>query len=439
MSEGPIRGVRKGTRQRHDMKTSNARPFSPVLIVAALTAATMEAAALLPVRLGGFDNLFGKDNPSAIAAAFARLDEKTAQPFQGAEGLKCTAIYSGEGFSIMVFRTGAKRAVDPGEVGGRIAVQIYHGMNNVQGGPAPILFAYDMSPQTPPPRGGRHESSTYMEEDYARALKSRVFPLLPGYRGYYTRTTLPNSSFGPLSDGWYVKFSFDWIDLFGHIPFEEGKLPMSWRLIANYEAPDGSVSRFGTPESPIILSWARGGDKFVGDMHNALFMSLDLGPAYQKRHGYYSTRFSVYKAERHTGYINPGKPTFEQKNPESDDMFFENCAKPILSRNDKMKDLLYFNGREGVPVPAVFKLEKSFRDEIFSKLERLLYLSHDLDSIRRDYLLARFTERPIPKPRVEVEKAKTEAKPKNKPKGNDELLDEPDTVGDAIELDDIVF
>ena len=107
--------------------------------------------------------------------------------------------------------------------------------------------------------------------------------------------------------------------------------------------------------------------------------------------------------------------------------------------SDKMKDLLYFNGREGVPVPAVFKLEKSFRDEIFSKLERLLYLSHDLDSIRRDYLLARFTERPIPKPRVEAEKAKTEAKPKNKPKGNDELLDEPDTVGDAIELDDIVF
>lgn len=414
-----------------------------ILLHAAIVAAALFSAApspaieIYPVRRGSFKELFGEER-AAIDGSFAKLTEKQARPFEGDAGLKGAAIFSGAGFQIIVFRDSGPRAVDPGEVGGTLAIQIHDGMTNADGAHAPVIFAYDMEPRPVLKTAMTHEASTGIEEDNARLPKSRVIPLVPAYRGFHSRRALPASTFQPLPNGWYAAFTFSWADFYGHIPFEEGILPASWRLVAEYTAPDGAVSRWGTLENPVALSWARGGDALVGSVRYELFMSDSLGPAYRSRAAYCANRWTTHQTEKHIGYADPGKPTFEQKNPDSDALFYACCAKPLLDSNAKMNDVLYFNWREGPQKPGVLSLAKSFRDEIYSKLDRIFFFTHKVESLRRDYLLARFTDRPVlPPPKApEKEKPGVKAKPK---KGADDLLDEPDTTGDGIDLDDITF
>ena len=414
------------------------RPFAfSATLAATLLAAALPArgANIYAVRRGSFKHLFG-EAPSEIAAAFAKLTDKQCQPFEGPAGLKGAVIYGEEGFSIIVYRDGGSRVASVADVGGTLTVQLRDGVKNSPTAFAPVLFSYDMDRHPAPPPAKPRGEPTGVEEDHARAPRPRVQPLVANYADIFSRRTLPAASFAPLPGGWYVKFDFSWLKFYGRLPFVEGKFPVSWRLVADYTAPDGSVSSWGALDDPVILSWARGGDAVVRDVENAIFLSDALGPAYRDRATYFDTRWSTYLTERHIGYIDPGRPTFESKNPDSDDLFYKNRAKPLLDANKNLDNALYFNFLDGKPQPDVMKMEKSFRDEIFSQLDRLIYVAGHFDALRRDYLLARFTDKPVLPPPADQKKAK----PKKKPvKGEDDLLDEPDTVGKGMDLDDVKF
>ncbi len=407
-----------------------------VTLAAALAAVSASAANIYPVRHGSFENLFGKE-AAKIAASFAGLTEKQSQTFDGPAGLKGAVIYFDDGFMVLVFRTGATRVENAGDVGGRLVVQLHDGMKNNAATYAPICFSYDFSQRTPPPKAKPRGEPTGVEEDDARALKPRVQPLVPVYRNTFTRTVLPSASFSPLPDGWYAAFSFRWHSFYGRIPFEAGKYPVSWRLVAEYTAPDGAVSTWGTLDDPVVLSWARGGDARVTDIQNSIFLSDATGPKYKEYAEYLDTRWSTYKTEQYIGYFDPGKPTFETKNPASDDLFYRFRLKPLVDRNKNLEGALYFNFRDGIPKPKVMMMEKSYRDEIFSQLGRLYFVMDDANALRRDYLLARFTDRPVLPAAPDTRKAKPKAK-KPAP-GGDDLFDAPDTVGEGIDLDDIAF
>ena len=415
---------------------TNLRTISAIALAASLLASSAEAATIYPVRNTSFKALFGETYES-IAAGFAKFDEKQAPYFTGNSGLRGAVIFSSEGFTMFVFMKGIKKTTDVGDIGGRLIVQIREGMKNSPSDQSPICFSYDMSKRVEPipakPRGG----TTGVEEDRVRKLKSRVQPLVPDYNGLYTRNNRPRYEFSSLPDGWYASFNFSWTSFYGLLPFDEGKFPVSWRLMAEYTAPDGTVSTWGTLDDPVVLSWARGGDPLVASVRNAIMFNDETGPRYRARSAYFDTRWSTYKTEKHIGYFDPGKPTFEPKNPDSDDVFYTLCVKPVIDRNKNMDDVLYFNFREGMPKPKVLTLPKSYRDEIFSQLGRLFFISDDMNRLRRDYLLARFTDRPVLPPPKDETKAKP--KPKKPAPGADDLLDEPDTVDKGIDLDDISF
>ncbi len=412
------------------------RIISATMLLAATFVTSVHAANIYPVRNASFKTLFG-ETAASISAAFAKLDGKQAQSFTGPAGFKGAVLYSSEGFGVYVFQTGVKPVSAPGDIGGRLVVQIREGVKNTSTAQAPICFSYDMGKRTPPPPAKPRGEPTGVEEDTARALKPRVQPLVPDYHGFATRNNLPAAGFAPLTDGWYLHFDFTWTSLYGRIPFDAGKFPVSWRLVIDYTAPDGSVSTWGTLDDPVVLSWARGGDQLVNAVHEEVFGSNATGPRYRDNAEYFNTRWSTYKTEKHIGYFDPGKPTFEPKNPASDDVFFNLRVKPLIARNKNLEDVLFFDFREGIPKPKVLTMPKSYQDEIFSQLGRLYFIADDINRLRRDYLLARFTDRPVLPPPTDKTKAKP--KPKKKAPGADDLLDEPDTVGTGVDLDDIAF
>ena len=408
---------------------------------ALLLAPSARSANIFAVRRGTVKSLLG-EKPESIAAALSKLDEKQAQPFAGDTTLKGTALFSSEGFSIVIFRIGEGVASpkDPGDVGGMLTFQLRDAPKNVDGAHAPLIFTYDMNPKTPPPKAKPRGEPTGVEEDAARAPRSRVQSLVPEYNGFASRQPKPQAEFFPLPNGWCVIFSFSWTSFLGHLPFEEGKYPVSWRLVADYAGANGATATWGALDDPVLLSWGRPGDKFADELREAAFMSKSLGPAAKERSTYYDTRWTTHRTERLIGYFDAGKPTFEPKNPDSDELFYVNCAQPVISANNNMLDALYFNLRDGPQKPKVLTMQKSFQVEIFSKLDRLLFLAHELEGLRRDYLLQRFAGKPMPAPSDASAKSQKKAASKTSAGAPDgDGLDAVAPVEAGIELDDISF
>ena len=406
---------------------------------ALLLASSARAANIFAVRRGTVKSLLG-EKPDAISSALDRLDDKQAQSFVGDPALKGTALFSNEGFDIVVFRIGEGVASPkgPGNVGGMLTFQLRDAPKNADDAQAPIIFSYDMNPKTPPPKAKPRGEPTGVEEDAARAPRARVQSLVPEYDGFASRQPKPKAAFIPLPNGWCAIFSFPWTSFLDRLPFREGKYPVSWRLVADYAGPGGAEAAWGTLADPVMLSWGRPGDKFIDELRETASLSKSLGPAAKERSTYYDTRWTTHRVERHIGYFDAGKPTFEPKNPDSDEMFYARCAQPALSANNNLLDALYFNIHEGVARPKVLTMPKSFQDEIFSKLDRLFFLAHDLDGLRRDYLLFRFTGKPMPAPSDASAKA-TKKSGAGKASPDAGGLDPMAPVEGGIELDDITF
>ncbi len=408
---------------------------------ALLLAHSARSANIFAVRRGTVKGLLG-EKPDAISAALSKLDDKQAQSFIGDSALKGTALFSNEGFSIVVFRIGEDVASPKGlgDIGGMLTFQLRDAPKNADDAHAPIIFTYDMNPKTPPPKAKPRGEPTGVEEDAARAPRSRVQSLVPEYNGFASRQPKPSAQFIPLPNGWCAIFSFPWTSFLGRLPFEEGKYPVSWRLVADYAGTDGATAVWGALDNPVMLSWGRPGDKFIDELREAAFISKSLGPASKERSTYFDTRWTTHRTERHIGYYDAGKPTFEPKNPDSDEMFYVNCAQPVIAANNNMLDALYFNIQEGVYKPKVLTMQKSFQVEIFSKLDRLIFLAHDLDVLRRDYLLYRFAGKPMPAPSDASSKAKKKAGKASAGVSPDaDGLDPMAPVDGGIELDDISF
>lgn len=387
-----------------------------------------------------FDSIFG-NTEEAVAKAVMKADDKALMPFEGPHSLRGCVIYSQTGFQIVIFCTDGKKYTNTGDVGGELIVQLREGTSNTERQRSPILFAYDLNPQkTPPPAKPRGES-TGVEEDTARAAKSRFRFLAPEYNNYFMQAPLPRPTFTPMKEGWRITFTFSWVQFLDRIPFAEGKPPLSWRLIVTYTDSRGEISSWGKLDNPVVLNWARGGDAFIGALHRACLYTESFGPAYKEERSYFESTWTAHRKEKYIGYYNPGKPTFETKNPESSEEFYKCFGEPLIKANQNLEDNTYFNVREGPAAPKASKLQKAFVDDIFLNAKRLIFACDFFEMARRDYLLAKFAGRNVYPPQEKVEK-----KPKKTGKGafgvmGDLSLDEleSDTADNKLDLDDLNF
>ena len=409
------------------------------------------AATVFPVRFGMSSSVFGT-NEKQIERNFVARKAREFMAFTEKNGAShpdevChgSVSYSKSGFVIGLFVHGKRRAKIE-DCGGSFSFAIRTSPKNSPADGAPVLFHYSLEhfPEPPPiiPTFGFFHN----ESAYVHSVPVRYSFGTPSY-GSSKVCVLdrpPGIYFHPLPNGWAIYFSFRWLDFQERIPFVEGQYPTTWRLTATRTRADGTVATWGTLADPVMLSWGRPGDDFVDKVSMNYFMLDCLGKRYRAVAEFLRQDWTTYRQERWIGLLDPGVPTFEKKNSESDDVFFTHCVGPILDSNENVDKAIYHNvdslKKEYIPRPPVADFSKAERRAIVAKLDRLIFLDEVIDDARRDYLVARFFNEPVPE--YVVDKAAQPKKLKKLDAGRE--LSEDDLSLDGlegfdIELDDVGF
>jgi|LSQX01.3.fsa_nt_gb hypothetical protein len=404
------------------------------------------AATIYPVRRGSVESLFGKTDKS-FAAAIVRAKDRQILPFteegsgEHQESLSGSACYDEAGFTLFIISRG-KRAGSVAECGGSISLHIRDGVQNTATDGVPISVRYDMR-EYPRPAPGMPYFASSGESSVTRSEPTRFSSECPSYGSMAVRQPPnPATRFYLLDDGWALSFTFRWVDYRERLPFREGQRPISWRLVASRTRPDGSVAHWGTLAEPVLLNWAPAGAGILDDIPMDYFLSASLGPIYRDYSEVARTFWTTHRAEKWIGYLDPGMPTFEPKNPDSDALFFERCLEPFLDGNDNIDKALYFNFREGIPKPKVLTMTPAEREAIVAGLDRIVHFREKVDLLRRDYLLDRFLERPVAQRIVPQAARPKRLKPLDRKRdlSAEELsLDGLGTIEPVGDLDDIAF
>ena len=363
-----------------------------------LPPSVLGAATVYPVRRGSVESLFGKTDQS-FAAALARPKERqfvdfTEQtPGEYPDRLSGTACYDDGGFTLFIISRG-KRAESVAACGGSISLYLRDGMQNTATDGVPVSVRYDMR-KYPEPAPGKPYFASSGESSVTRSEPTRVSSECPSYGSLAVRQPPnPATQFYVLDDGWAISFAFRWVDFRDRLPFRENQRPISWRLVASRVRPDGSAAHWGTLSDPVLLSWAPAGANVFDDIPKDYFVSASIGPIYRDHSGVARSFWTTHRTEKWIGYIDPGIPTFEPKNPDSDALFFERRLEPFLDGNDNIDKALYFNFREGIPLP-VLTMTPAEREAIVAGLDRIVHVREMIDTLRRDYLLDCFLDRPV--------------------------------------------
>lgn len=419
-----------------------------IAIAAAATLASAMAlrgaGLVLNVQRGKASDNLSKIANGGFASMESAADGRAMLRFPGAadgtagERLAAFATMGDSGFDISVVAEGAGGTPSFDDIGGDIVIQLRRGMRNGEADGAPAVFRCfcGKQEQPPPMRYGAFYGKT--DSKVARQPGSRLERLVPAYFSSGSPSPLPDVSFKSMPDGWALTFSFSWAAFFDDLPFSDKGHPVSWRLLVRRTRPDGTATALGSTDSPVALSWPKMagkadavrkavvGDKSFGDSYDALRNELDFW-------------FRAYRAERHIGFIDTGAETFEQKNPASDEIFYENFFTPFCEWNKFLQDALHTDREIDNGRPPAASMPKATFDELYAQLHRIAFAREGFEALRRDYLLARFTgeERPvaaIPKPA-----AGTAPAAKTAPAAAPAMDIEGDGAGGMIELDDIAF
>ena len=357
------------------------------------------AATHYPVRRGSVSELFGntgQDFGTAMAKSkgrqFAPFEEQAAG--EHPDVLSGSACYDAGGFTFVIISRGVQAESVP-QCGGSLSLYLREGMQNTATDGVPVSVHYDMR-EFPVSKPGKPHFSLSVEATIPRSEPTRFSSDCPSYRNITIRQPpRPATRFIGLDDGWALTFSFRWIDFRDRLPFRAGQPPASWRLVATRVRPDGSVATWGTLADPVILNWATAADSFVDELSKKYFVAAELGPAYHEHAETIRTFWTAHRTEKWIGYLDPGIPTFEPKNPDSDAIFFTRCVEPFLDGNDNIDKAIIFGGKENIEHPRVLSMRPAERAAIVDELDRILYVDDMIDVLRRDYLLDRFLDRPV--------------------------------------------
>ena len=247
-------------------------------------------------------------------------------------------------------------------------------------------------------------------------IRIRPWPRLRSYGPDYPDLR-PSLEIAPnTGGGWRAVVSVSWLSLYGHWPMQgEGNRdvwcvgldrspdtgqPVAFRLVW----PKGSVAEFR---------------KFAGRISTGSLSSI-YKDELNRTLEVWMTAFR----ERFYPFAKTDKPCFNRYDLESDEMFRARLVQPLVDANDNAWQILWTDKEHKSKLdmqPEAVKME------IWKMLGRMLYLSHDVGLLRRDYLAARFAGQVPPEPAKKVDHRR------QAPLGPD--LD----GGVDIQLDDIEF
>lgn len=413
-----------------------------------LLALSSIASSVYPIKFGQIDDVFGKV-PKEVEYVFSHPAKRQFAPFTEENASikapdRCfgAGCYDANTFNLLFYVQGDRRE-SIADCGGSFSIYLRPGMENTPTSGAPVMLVYTMEkfparlPSKPMFVPVNNENSTI------RTDPIRFSSEMPTYGNSHVRVPAadPKVHFQPMEKGWCVRFSFRWLDFQDRLPFAEGQYPVSWRLIVKRTRADGSVATWGSLAEPVLLNWGRPGDAIVDDIPLNYFLHNNVGPAYAGAAGFLRGFWTTSRTEKWMLYLDPGIPTFEPKNPESDDLFVKSQVEPILDSNANIEKAIYFNGKQQIYEPPIKSYAKAERRAILAGLDRILYVTERIDDARRDYLLARLLDKPVP-----VRTMPKAAQPKklkkidrNRDFSADDLGLEDTGDGDLIELDDIDF
>lgn len=421
-----------------------------VLAIAALLAASQDihgAGPVLNATKGKASDIISKiaknaggDAIGALSEEFGSIRFSDAGGVAAGERLAAFATMSDAGFDIVVVAEGTGETPAFDDIGGDIVMQLRRGMKNGEADGAPVVFRCFCGRQEQPPPMLYGAFYGMTDSKAARMPGSRIERLVPAYFSSGSPSPLPEVSFKPMRNGWTLTFSFKWAEFFDDLPFADKGRPMSWRLCIRRTRQDGSVALLGSIDSPVSLAWGKGSPGQAMAVRKAVVCDKSCGERYETLLGELDFWHGGFKAERHIGFFDTGRETFEQKNPASDEAFYESFFVPFREWNRSLQEALHIDNDGSTRKPPAVDMPKATFDEIYGQLSRVFYASEGFAALRRDYLLARFTG--VDKPAFAAPKQAGAATPPNK----QEVLAAPtmdiDGTGQSnglIELDDIAF
>ena len=216
--------------------------------------------------------------------------------------------------------------------------------------------------------------------------------------------------------GWRAVVSVSWLSLYGHWPMQEAGTRDVWCVGLDRSPETGRPAAFR-------LVWPRGSAdefrKFAGRINTGSLSSI-----YKTELNRTLEVWTTASRERYYPFAKTAAPCFNRYDLDSDEMFRARLVQPLVDANDNAWQILWTDKEHKSKLdmqPEAVKLE------IWKMLGRMLYLSHDVGLLRRDYLAARFAGQVPPEPAKKVDHRR------QAPLGPD--LD----GGVDIQLDDIEF
>ena len=247
-------------------------------------------------------------------------------------------------------------------------------------------------------------------------IRIRPWPRLRSYGPDYPDMR-PSLAIEPnKGGGWRAAVNVSWLSLYGHWPMQGEGIRDVWCVGLDRSPDTGKPAAFR-------IVWPKGSAaefrKFAGRI-NTGFLSSIYTTELNRTYEVWMTAFR----ERYYPFAETAKPCFNRYDLESDKMFLERLVQPLVDANENSWQIVWTD-KEHKPKldsqPEVVKMK------IWKMLGRMLYLSHDVGLLRRDYLAGRFAGQVPPEPEKKPEDIR-------RPLGMDL-----EGGGVDIQLDDIEF
>ncbi len=315
-------------------------------------------------------------------------------------GLEFRADYSG--FSLTYSITNGPEIAKGSVPGGKLDFRIYLPGKN-PGEWLPYRFHCDLEKMWTGPRApaiGRGDLLFGTDErfkPYSLAygvpnVRIRQWPRLRSYGPDYPdmRPVLqvaPNTG-----GGWRASVSVGWLSLYGHWPMQGAANRDVWCVGLDRSPDTGKPVAFH-------LVWPKGSaaefKKFAGRINTGSLSSIytaELNRTYEV--------WMTASRERYYPFAKTAKPCFNRYDLESDEMFLTRLVQPLVDANENAWQILRTDKEHKSKLdmqPDAVKMK------IWEMLGRMLFLSHDVGLLRRDYLAGRFADKLPPEPVKKVD------------------------------------
>jgi hypothetical protein len=217
--------------------------------------------------------------------------------------------------------------------------------------------------------------------------------------------------------GWRAVVSVNWLSLYGHWPMQEAGIRDVWCVGFDRSPDTGRPAAFR-------LVWPKGSAaefrKFAARINTG-----NLSSIYKTELNRTIEVWMTAFRERYYPFTKTANPCYNRYDLDSDEMFRARLVQPLVDANDNAWQILWTDKEHK---PKLDMQPEAVKLEIWKMLGRMLYLSHDVGRLRRDYLAGRFAGQVPPEPEKKVDHRR------QTPVGPD--LDD---GGVDIQLDDMEF